>query len=138
MDLNDPFFPFYLKKKHGDKKMVYKAKINIGNYKSGEIVPDKQAKLWLSIYKCPPVELVSGDIKSIKKEEKKEEEVESFEEDNSNPLLDDYLNQNSYVVKKSLREDNLSGYQLKKLIEIEKADKNRKSVLKALFNKLEE
>jgi hypothetical protein len=53
-------------------------------------------------------------------------------------LLDDYLNQNSYVVRRSIRNDNLSESQIKKLILIEESDKDRKSVIKALKEKLEE
>ena len=114
--------------------MVYKAKQDIGQYKAGDTVPEEQAELWLSMYKYPPVELVSGKSKPIEKEEIKEDVIE---EDNSDPLLDDYLNQNSYVVRRSIRNDNLSESQIKKLILIEESDKDRKSVIKALKEKLE-
>lgn len=114
--------------------MAYKAKEKIGEYEAGDIVPEEQAKLWLSRYKYPPVELVSGEADSSKK---KKEEVKIVTKDNSDPLLDDYLNQNSYVVRRSIRNDDLSDSQIKKLIKIEEEDKNRKSVLKALKDKLE-
>ena len=51
--------------------MTYKAIMEIGDYKKGDVVPDEQAELWLKMYKVPPVEKVTEPIPE-KKEEKEE------------------------------------------------------------------
>jgi hypothetical protein len=40
--------------------MVWKAKINISDYKAGDIVPDEIAETWNIMYKVSPVEFVQG------------------------------------------------------------------------------
>ena len=112
---------------------MYKAKIDIGDYKKGEEVPAEKAIVWMKMYKGSPVYLVgkAGDsVQEVPKEDKPKEENSSDE------MLDDYLNRNKHVVKKSISEDDLSKDVLHKLVSIEEGDKKRKDVLKALKNKL--
>ena len=43
--------------------MVYKAKIDIGGYKEGDIVPDSKAELWIEMYDYPPVIEITDEVK---------------------------------------------------------------------------
>ena len=58
------------------------------------------------------------------------------EESSSNAMLDDYLSRNTNVVKKNVEEDDLGLFVLKGLLKLEKANKNRKEVIKAIKKKL--
>jgi len=58
--------------------MVYKAKIHIGDFAPGDIVPDETAIIWSKMYKESPVELVFDAIQE-KVEEKKLIEVPEAE-----------------------------------------------------------
>ena len=57
--------------------MVYKAKVDIGKFKVGEVVPDVQAKIWINQFKESPVELVEekkeviSNVSGFKQEKKK-------------------------------------------------------------------
>lgn len=125
---------------------MYKAIQEIGGYKVGDEVPAEKAITWLKMYAKPPVEEIGEDGEVVSKEEKKsepEEEKKSEPEDKpvekdkeSNFMLDDYLSRNSNVVKKNIEEDELSQKQLENLLELEKSDKKRKVVIKALKKKL--
>jgi len=108
--------------------MVYKAKVKIGGFKVGDIVPDETAEEWNKMYVYSPVELVEGDSPKIepKAEEKKEE-----------PWLDDYLNRNSFVVKKNLGKDKLSKSRLKSLLKMEKGNKKRRDVIAKIKKELD-
>lgn len=110
---------------------MYKALIDIGDFKKGDAVPKDKAEIWLKMYKVPPVEKVDG--KNIVKEDVKPSEDESFDDDE---MLDDYLNRNQKVVKKNIEKDDLSEDTLEKLLKMEKSDKNRKIVIKAIEDKL--
>ena len=112
---------------------MYKALIKIGDYKKGDIVPDEKAELWLQMYGIPPVEKIEGpsDPKVVNKP--KEKEVDS-----EGKMDNDYLDRNANVVKKSLEEDNLDEETLERLLDREQEDKNRKSVIEAIEDELEE
>ncbi len=109
---------------------MYKALIDIGDYKHGDEVPAKIAEIWLKMYVNPPVEKVEGKT-SIVKPLVKETIKESV-----NPLLDDYLARNESVVKKNLKKDNIPVKDILSLIKIEKDNKNRKGIIKLLNKKL--
>ncbi len=51
-------------------------------------------------------------------------------------MLEDYLGRNTNVVKKNVEEDELDQEQLKNLLELEKSDKKREIIIKAIENKL--
>jgi len=103
---------------------MYKAKMDIGDFKKGDVVPDEIAQIWDSMYKESPVELINHSKEIIKKETVEE-----------NPMIDDYLNRNENVVLSNLKKDKLSEDDASKMIEIEKKNKNRNKVLKALKKK---
>ena len=109
---------------------MYKAKIIIGNYKTGDVVPDTQAKAWESMYLDSPVEFVEDVVvkapvvKEVKKEVKDD-------------MSDDYLGRNQNVVKKNIASDNLSKERLSKLLESEINNRNRRAVISAIKTKLE-
>ena len=115
---------------------MYKAIQEIGGYKIGDEVPEVQAKVWMQMYAVSPVEEVSG--KGKKSEPEKEKESEPEEKSSNNVMLEDYLGRNTSVVKKNVEEDNLSNDQLKELLKLEKSDKNRSPIVKALKKKLKE
>lgn len=105
---------------------MYKAIQEIGGYKIGEEVPKEKAELWLKMYSVPPVEKVEGKGKKSEPEKESSKDV----------MLDDYLGRNTSVVKKNIEEDELSRKQLRNLLELEKSDKKRKSVIKAIHKRL--
>jgi hypothetical protein len=45
---------------------MYKAKIDIGSYKKGDVVPDTIAQTWVDMYVVSPVEQVSDKEDPIK------------------------------------------------------------------------
>lgn len=108
---------------------MYKALENIGDYKKGDEVPDVQAEVWMKMYDKSPVEKVGKDS---------ENSEQKGSEGDGDVMLDDYLGRNKAVVKKNVEEDNLSKDQMEKLLELEKSDKNRQDVVKALEKKLED
>ena len=116
---------------------MYKAIQEIGGYKVGEEVPADKAEIWLKMYSVPPVEKVSGEGKKSEPEEKKESVPEEKPE-SSNVMLDDYLGRNENVVRKNIEEDNLSSKQLKGLLELEKSDKKRSKIIRAIKKKLKD
>jgi len=63
-------------------------------------------------------------------EEKPEEFLTELEP--SEKMLDDYLNRNARTVIASLRRDNLSKSTVKKLLDMEKANKKRKQLIKIM------
>ena len=111
---------------------MYKALIDIGDYKKGDVVPDELAIVWDKQYKYSPVEMGSGN---------KESEVEPvLTRDTraklSNKMVDDYLNRNKYVVKKNIEEDNFDINTLNSLLDMEQENKNRKSIISAIKSEL--
>ena len=130
---------------------MYKAITEIGGYKPGEVVPDKDALIWKDMYLVSPVEEVSDsepmtdkEVEEAKKNEEaakdheSEKPKEESKEDPSDNMLDDYLGRNQKVVTKNVREDNLSKDQLEKLLKIERSDKARPKVISAINKKLGE
>lgn len=107
---------------------MYRAIKEIGGYKIGEIVPDKEAELWLEMYKIPQVEKV--DEKVLAKEKSKK--VEKKQESSFDNILEDYLGRNQSVVKKNLSEDKLSKHQLEELLRLEESDKKRPLIISAI------
>ncbi len=146
--------------------MVYKAIKEIGGYGIGDEVPDDKAKLWLSMYLEPQVELVDGESmkepeeveerspeevkqgqeeakkaeEEIAKEEETEEESEEEEpeekSDSNNPMINDYLARNTSVVKKNIKSDKLGKDRLEQLLESEESGKNRNSIILTIKEKL--
>jgi len=113
---------------------MYKAIIEIGGYKVGEEVPTDKAEAWLVAYGVPHVEKVNDE--SIEKvEEVNEVKVEEPTTSGSS-ILEDYLGRNSSVVKNNILKDELSDNQLKELLKLEKSDKNRYVVVKAIEKRL--
>lgn len=108
---------------------MYKALENIGDYKKGEEVPEDKAKLWMGMYKNSPVEEVGKDSEDS-------ESKESDKSDSNDSMLEDYLGRNKSVVKKNVEKDDLSKDQMEKLLKLEKSDKNREDVVKALEKRL--
>lgn len=105
---------------------MYKAIIEVGGYKVGDIVPDEKAKHWNKVFGVPHCE-------EVKDEKSKKPEIEAKEEVPSNDVMvDDYLDRNENVAVKNIREDKLPLETLKKLLAHEKEDKKRKNVIKAL------
>lgn len=113
---------------------MYKATKEIGGYKVGDTVPDAKAITWLAQYDIPHVELVKEGkkVSDVSKDKTSTDKVASKKGAASDALLDDYLNRNSYVVVKNVRKDKLTEEQIEKMIDIEKNNKNRNKVLKAL------
>ena len=103
---------------------MYIAKIDIGEYKKGETVPKEIAVVWESMYLESPVELKTTAVKETVKSEPKEEKPYD--------MIDDYLGRSQNVVKKNIVSDKLSNEQLKMLLESEKDNRNRQSVIKLL------
>ena len=115
---------------------MYKAIMEIGGYKPGETVPDAKAEAWLTAYDVPPVEKVGeGKASEKPKEEPKEKEEKAS---GSNVMNDDYLDRNTNVVKKNIEKDDLDKSTLEDLLKMEKSDKKRKVVIKAIEDKIEE
>ena len=117
---------------------MYKAIKKIGGYEVGDEIPIEKALVWLKMYKVPHVEEVSEVVEPVKPgvtAEKSEEAVDK-PESSMNDLLDDYLGRNQSVVKKNISEDKLSETQLKELLKLEKADKNRPLVINAIEERL--
>ncbi len=109
---------------------MYKALLEVGGYKPGEVVPDEKAKLWLRMYAVPHVEQVEG--KEVKKVEEKSSELKKEETPSNDAMIDDYLDRNIGVVISNIKRDNLPLDTLKKLLAHEKSEKKRKPVIKAL------
>lgn len=108
---------------------MWKAKIDIGDYKTGDVVPDEIAVIWNTMYKETPVENVDlKPVKSIKPEVKDKIEV--------SPMLDDYLARNTRVVLSAIDKDNLDQETLQKLLTMEIDNKDRFAVKKALTQKV--
>lgn len=115
---------------------MYKAKIEIGGYKVGDIVPDEQAILWIEMYKESPVEKVDGNAPASTPS--KDDVEDESAKDESNAMHDDYLNRNGDVVLKNLKNDKFDKETLESLLDIESKGKKRKSVMEELKNKIEE
>lgn len=113
---------------------MYKAIKEIGDYKVGENVPDSKAELWLEMYVEPHVEKVE-EVSDVVVPKVNIVQPANKPEGN---MLDDYLGRNQSVVKKNILKDNLSEYQLKELLKLEKFDKNRPLVIESIIKKLKE
>lgn len=105
---------------------MYKAKIDIGGYKTGEEVPAAKAEIWASMYLESPVEKIGEKIES--------EKLES--NGNSGSILEDYLARNKNVTIKNIGEDDLSKENLEELFKLEKAGKKRNAVISAIEKRL--
>ncbi len=114
---------------------MYKAIKDIGGYKVGEVVPDEKAKLWLKRYSVPQVEEIAEDTTG-QDSNSEPEEKEKSEPETEDVMIDDYLGRNTSVVKKNVEEDNLSQKQLGSLLELEKSDKKRRVIIRAIEKKL--
>ena len=110
---------------------MYQALIDIGDYKKGDTVPKEQAELWMKMYKFSPVKLIGKSEPKKKEEEEVEEKSKS-----SDAMLDDYLNRNTNVVKTNIEKDELDNETLAKLLDLEKSNKKRKSVINAIEFKI--
>lgn len=108
---------------------MYKAIEDIGDYKKGDTVPDDKAMVWMEMYTVSPVELVTGTVLK---------NLEKPVEDPSNPMLDDYLGRNFFVVKSNIKKDNLPLATLEKLLILEKKDKKRSAIIELLEDQIEE
>lgn len=117
---------------------MYKAIIPIGGYKIGEEVPEEKAVAWLKRYLVAPVEKIGEDKEVTEAEEKNEEAVAAGAEDEveSDVMFDDYLGRNEGVVRSNIKKDILSKKQLEGLLELEKSDKKRTSIIVVIKNKL--
>lgn len=113
---------------------MYKAIKKIGEYGIGDIVPDKQAEVWLEAYAVPQVEKFE-DVKQVKKSDEKEE---TKREDTVSTLLKEYLSKNQSIVRKSIVEDVLNKNQLEQLLGFEKNGENRPLVLNAIKQRLKQ
>ena len=116
---------------------MYKAKQDIGGYKVGDKVPADKAKLWNEMYIDSPVEEIVGNAPANKPadDKPKVEEKKETPED-SNAMHDDYLNRNTDVVKKAIKDDKLNKSTLNSLIKLESKDKRRKQIIEALNLKM--
>ena len=117
---------------------MYKAIKNVGGYNIGDVIPDALAEHWNEVFAVPHAEKVKEVIEPVKPgvTEEKSEETTDKPENSMNDLLDDYLGRNQSVVKKNVSEDKLSNTQLKELLKLEKADKNRPLVINAIEQRL--
>lgn len=118
---------------------MYKAILEIGGFKVGDIVPDAQAQVWLEMYDVPHVKLVKNKDEDISEPEKEiTEKTEDTSEDSQEPMLDDYLARNKNVVTSAIDKDNLDGVVLTKLLRMERDGKNRSKVITAIENSMKE
>jgi hypothetical protein len=116
--------------KGGFRKM-YKAKIDICEFKKGDIVPDERAIIWEEMYSVSPVEkLLDKNEKVVTNKEKESNNG------NNSQMFDDYLNRGKSVVLKNLYKDKFSLEELNSLLEMEKNDKNRKPVISLIKEKI--
>ncbi len=133
----DPIFPkFYIQKKIKEVIIMYKALEKIGGYKIGDIVPGELAVVWDKMYAVSPVEKVENEVPITKKEKKTADKEERPKKGASSPMLDDYLSRNKFVVKKNINNDPLKRDILEALLELEKSNKNRSSIIAAIEKKL--
>ncbi len=113
---------------------MYKTIEEIGGYKIGDEVPAAKAEVWQKMYKRSPVEKVGEDGEGSAPEAPKDSEPGKAPE--KNPMLDDYLDRNTNVVKKAIEGDDLPKDQVEELLKLEKSEKKRDGVLQALEKKL--
>ena len=113
---------------------MYKAIKEIGEYKVGDEVPAEQAKVWLSMYAVPHVELTSEE--PVKKVEVVKKVIAEPVVNSNDNLLEDYLARSSNVVRKNVSSDNLSSDQLNKLLVLEKSGKMRSAVIRSIKNEM--
>ncbi len=59
---------------------MYRAIVEIGEYKVGEEVPTEKAEYWLKVYKIPQVEKVDEEVKESEPEEETKKEVDFYNE----------------------------------------------------------
>lgn len=112
---------------------MYKAKIEIGGYKVGDKVPAEKAELWNKMYKESPVEKIGADAPKGNEDDLSPTDPTA---EAANAMHDDYLNRNTDVVKKAIKDDKLDESTLKSLIRLESAEKKRKPVIEALNLKI--
>ncbi len=115
---------------------MYKAIKDVGEYRIGDIVPNRQAEAWLEMYAVPHVEKVDESLVEKEKTEKVSEEKSEIKESYSENILEDYLGRNQSVVKKNILEDNLNKNRLKELLRLEESDKKRPLVINAIKQEL--
>ena len=118
---------------------MYKALTKIGGYNVGDEVPTDKAELWLSMYKVAPVEKIGEESSDVDSEDDETEDSLSPDEptgESENAMHDDYLNRNTDVVKKAIKEDDLNESTLKSLLRLESAEKKRKPVIEAIKLKM--
>jgi len=107
---------------------MYKAKIDIGGFRKGDVVPDEKAVIWEKQYLTSPVEFVQDVVKTAPILPK----VEAKTEETTVDFSDDYLGRNQNVVLKNIASDNLPQEELKKLLTSEEENRKRKSVIISL------
>jgi len=118
---------------------MYKALTKIGGYNVGDEVPANKAELWLSMYKIAPVEKIGEGSSDTDSKDDETEDALSPEEptgESVNVMYDDYLNRNTDVVKKAIKEDDLNESTLKSLLRLESTEKKRKPVIEAIKLKM--
>lgn len=102
---------------------MYKALIDIGDFKKGEEVPKDIAEVWEKMYLVSPVSKSGKGIEVVE-----EKLVEKPKKVTSN-ILEDYLARNKNVVLKNIRDDNLGKQELEELYDLESNCKKRRKVL---------
>ena len=117
---------------------MYKAIKKIGGYGVGDIVPDREAELWLEMYKVPQVEEIPDEPVEKPTIKEEPEKVPEEKEKKLDVLLEDYLGRNQSVVKKNVLGDKLSKQQLDGLLSLESSDKKRPLVIEAIQKRLED
>lgn len=115
---------------------MYKAKIDIGDFKKGDVVPTEQALVWKGMYKISPVEEVEGNEPEAEHKGEVVEEEPKKDKSEDGSILKDYLARGNKVVIKNIEKDKLSKEQVSQLLKFEKSDKNRESVLEAIEKRL--
>ena len=114
---------------------MYTAKIDIGDFKKGDVIPDSKAEVWMKMYVDSPVIFHPGGADTVAEEEPSAEEP--VEEESEVPSwMDDYLARNSKVVVKNIKGDDFSDEDYASLDSLERASKNRSAVLKAIKKKV--
>ena len=124
--------------------MRYEAIQPIGKYKIGDEVPAEQAVIWLEMYAIPHIKAIpesdsekpKEDAESEPAPEAKDSPKEEAPVKPGSDMLEDYLGRNTKVVLKNIAGDSISRDDLIKLLKIEKEDKKRELVIKAIVERL--
>ncbi len=67
---------------------MYRAIVEIGEYKVGEEVPTEKAEYWLKVYKIPQVEKVDEEIEESEPEEETKVETKQIEDSSKIKVLE--------------------------------------------------